>query len=104
MTLNAQNRKRFRTIAHNLAPIVTIAQKGLSETVSAELERALGDHELIKIKVSAADRIERQALLEQICANTGAQLVQSIGKIAVLYRAAEKPDPRLSNILRHQHP
>lgn len=104
MTLSAQQRKRFRTIAHNLAPVVTIAQKGLSENVSAELERALTDHELIKIKVFATDRTERQALTEEICSATGAHLVQSIGNVAVLYRAAAKPDPRLSNILRHQHP
>src|SRR5690606_39381021 len=81
MTLNTQSRKRYRTIAHNLAPIVTIAQKGLSENVSAELDRALNDHELIKIKVFAADRQERQALIEEICSSTGAQLVQSIGNV-----------------------
>lgn len=102
MTLAAQDKKRFRTIAHGLNPIVTIAQKGLTESVTDEIERALSEHELIKIKIFAADRDARREITLQICEQAGAELIQSIGNVAVLYRAAAKPDPRLSNILRHQ--
>lgn len=102
MTSNAQQLKQLRAIAHRLKPIVTIAQKGLAETVCKEIDRALSEHELIKIKIMAADRAARQEIADDINKMTGAQRIQSIGNIVVLYRAAKKPDPRLSNILRHK--
>jgi RNA-binding protein len=102
MTLPAQEKKRFRTIAHSLSPIVTIAQKGLAESVLKEIGRALEEHELIKVKIFAADRDARKEIIAEVCELAGAELVQSIGNIAVLYRAANKPDPRLSNLLRHK--
>lgn len=98
----APDTRTLRSIAHSLNPIVTIADKGLTDNVSQEIERGLRDHELIKIKIFAPDRIARQQLIEQICEQQEAALVQRIGNIAVLYRASRKPDPRLSNVLRHK--
>ena len=102
MKLATQDKKRFRTIAHNLSPVVTIAQKGLTESVNDEIERALSEHELIKIKIFAADREARRDLTLQICETTKAELIQSIGNIAVLFRASEQPNPKLSNLLRNK--
>lgn len=102
MTSSSQQLKQLRAIAHRLKPIVTIAQKGLAESVCKEIDRALSEHELIKIKVLAADRAARQEIAEEISRITGAERVQQIGNIVVLYRAAKQPDPRLSNILRHK--
>ncbi len=73
---------------------------GLSATVIAELERALDQHELIKVKLAVGDRDARIAVSEELCALTGAELVQSIGNIVLLLRRAAKPDPKLSNLLR----
>ncbi len=102
MKLATNDKKRLRTSAHNLSPVVTVAQKGLTEGVVEEIERAISEHELIKIKIYAADRDARRDLTMQICETSRAELVQSIGNVAVLYRASDKPNPRLSNILRHQ--
>ncbi|MDX1492398.1 MAG: ribosome assembly RNA-binding protein YhbY [Pseudohongiellaceae bacterium] len=104
MTISAQDKKRLRSIAHQLSPVVTIAQKGITESISEEIDRALARHELIKVKVFAADRDSRKALIEQICSEAKAELIQSIGNIAVVFRAADKPDPKLSNIIRHSKP
>ncbi len=59
---------------------------GLTPTVLEEIDRALTDHELIKVKVVADDRPQREALIARICSETSAQLVQSVGKIALLFR------------------
>lgn len=99
-TSNA-DKKRYRQIGHGLNPVVTIAQKGLSDTIREELDRALNDHELIKVKL-VAGREEKQALTEQICADFKAECIQSIGHVILLYRAARKPDPKLSNLLRNR--
>ena len=94
-----QTRKQFRAIGHKLNPVVIISN-GLSENISAELERALNDHELIKIRVNAADREEKQAILDSICKTHRAELIQLTGHIALLYRAALKQKRELSNLVR----
>jgi len=102
MTTSAQDKKHLRRIGHSLHPLVTVAGKGLTETVIAELGRALDDHELIKVELVVADRDAKKALISEICAQTNAELVQSIGHVALLYRAARQPNPKLSNLLRPQ--
>lgn len=97
--LNASDKKHLRGIGHKLSPIVMIGDKGLSEGVDAELERALEDHELIKIKVNA-EAGERKLMIDQLCAKHRAELVQAVGKTALLYRPAQKPNAKLSNLLR----
>ena len=100
MSLTSKQKKRFRTIGHQLKPIVTIAGKGLSENVMAEIERALTDHELMKIKVLAEDRDERSSLINEITNQCNATTVQTVGNIALLFRASAKPNPALSNLKR----
>lgn len=100
MSLSQTDKKRFRSIGHNLKPIVTIAGKGLTESVQSELDRALEDHELIKIKLAVGDREARLSVINEICAKLSAQMVQSLGNTALIFRAAAKPKPKLSNLLR----
>ena len=68
MTTSNADKKHLRRLGHNLKPVVTVAGKGLNENVSNEIERALSDHELIKIKLVADDRDAKKALTETICA------------------------------------
>lgn len=96
--LSSAKKKEFRSIAHALNPIVTVAGNGLSAGVFAELERALNDHELIKVKLVVGDRDGRKSIISQICDHTGAASVQEIGKVAVLFRANPKPELKTSNI------
>ncbi|MFT7131762.1 MAG: RNA-binding protein [Cyclobacteriaceae bacterium] len=98
--ISQKDKKRYRAIGHHLKPVVTLAGNGLSENVSNEITRALADHELIKIKVLAADREERNALITQILETQQATEVQKIGHMVLIYKAAAKPNPALSNILR----
>jgi len=100
MPLSAERKKQFRALGHKLSPIVTIADKGLSEGVRAELNRALDDHELIKVKIAASERADRKALVDELAALPGAEVVQQVGKVALLYRGNPKPNPKLSNLLR----
>lgn len=92
--------KQFRAIAHKLNPVVTIAGGGLSAGVLAELERALNDHELIKIKVSLGDRVARDDVITLLTNTLGCELVQRIGHTATLLRRNPEPDPRKSNLQR----
>jgi RNA-binding protein len=101
MPLSITEKKRFRQIGHQLNPVVLLGGQGLSEAVLAEIERALEDHELIKVRVGGEDREARREVIDAIAAQTRSEAVQIIGKIVLLYRAAKKPHPKLSNLLRH---
>jgi len=92
--------KQLRAIGHKLKPVVSIGGNGLSTTVIAELERALDQHELIKVKLAVGGRDARLAISEERLAVTGAELVQSVGNILLVLRRTAKPDPKLSNLLR----
>src|SRR5690625_5825078 len=83
MTLSAGDKKHLRQLGHSLNPVVTVAAKGLSENVLAEVERALEDHELIKVKFAVGDRDIKQQLIDELCRQSAAQLVQTIGHIAL---------------------
>lgn len=102
MPLSSEQKRRFRKIGHQLKPIVTIADQGLSPNVMTEIERALEDHELIKIKCNVEDREAKVALLAEIGTTTGAELAQSVGKVGLFYRPAKKQNPKLSNLIRYQ--
>ena len=94
--LTSKQKKQLRTLGHKLQPVVAIGNDGLTEGVSKELELSLVHHELLKVKISCGDREERSGLIEQICRSTNAELVQSIGHIALIYRARkDKPGIQL---------
>ncbi|RMA80102.1 ribosome assembly RNA-binding protein YhbY [Umboniibacter marinipuniceus] len=100
MTLTQQRKKQLRAIGHNLKPVVMISENGLTEGVLNELNRALNDHELIKVKLAIPERIDRAEVASAVVAETNSTLVQTIGKIILICREARKPNPKLSNLLR----
>ncbi|MBT5292851.1 MAG: YhbY family RNA-binding protein [Cellvibrionales bacterium] len=99
MSLTNERKKYLRQLGHSLKPVVTVASKGVSETVLQELNRALEDHELIKVKLSVDDKA---AAIQTVCDSANAELVQSIGHVLLIFRAAKKPNPKLSNLLKNQ--
>lgn len=102
MSLSQAQKKAFRSIGHHLDPVVTVSENGASEGVLAELDRALRDHELVKVKLALPDRDDRAAMLDELVTESGAELVQKIGKMALLYRHNPKVNPKLSNITRFE--
>lgn len=88
--LTPSERQKLKGRAHPLDPVVTIGAAGLTPAVLAETERALQAHDLIKVKVAGAERVQRAALMDALCAATNASPVQTIGKVLVIYRP--RPD------------
>ena len=88
LQLSSAQRRELRAQAHNLNPVVSIAENGLTEAVLKEIEINLQAHELIKIRVYGDSRDNRLAYLEKICTELGAAAVQHIGKLLVVYRPA----------------
>jgi RNA-binding protein len=98
--LESAKRKELRKIAHHLQPVILIGDGGASEAVIAETNRALDDHELIKVKVNALDRDDRSRMIDALVEACQAEAIQRIGKVAVIYRRNPEAKPELSNITR----
>ncbi|MDH5832502.1 ribosome assembly RNA-binding protein YhbY [Luteimonas kalidii] len=87
--LTAAQNRFLRGQAHDLKAMLQVGGKGVTDALVAEIDGALEHHELIKIKVAAADRDERDQLIARIAESAGAALVQRIGHVAVLYRPSK---------------
>lgn len=92
--------RQLRAIGHKLKPVVTVAGNGLSDAVRLELDRALEDHELIKVKLAVGDRSTRDEVLTELLEQAGAELVQRVGNMALILRRSAEPDPKKSNLLK----
>ncbi|WP_375751202.1 ribosome assembly RNA-binding protein YhbY [Vibrio sp. HN007] len=90
MNLSTKQKQHLKGLAHNLKPVVLMGANGLTEAVLAEIELALDHHELIKIKVTSEDRETRKLIIEAIVRETGAENVQTIGKVLVLFRQTDE--------------
>ena len=95
MAVNDKQKRYLRGLAHPLKPVVMIGNKGLTETVLAEIDNALAHHELIKVRVSGQEKPERMEMIEEIAGKTSSNLIMVIGHIAGFYRPALEPKIQL---------
>lgn len=90
MALSSEQRKRLRAAAHHLNPVAIVGQNGLNEAVLNEIDRNLEVHELIKVRLRVEEREDFEAMINPIIEHTGAELVQIIGRLAILYREKDE--------------
>jgi RNA-binding protein len=90
MTLNQKQIKQLRKLAHHSKVIVIIGQHGLTDNVMHEIDNALEIHELLKVRINASDKTERNLIIDQIAQQTGSEVIQRIGHIAVFFRASDE--------------
>ncbi|MFO8156013.1 MAG: ribosome assembly RNA-binding protein YhbY [Pseudomonadota bacterium] len=95
MSLNNKQRSHLKQQAHALKPVVMLGQHGLTDAVVNETEQALEAHELIKVRINAGDRDTRAGFIEELTRRTGAEPVQTIGRVAILYRPPRERPARL---------
>lgn len=97
MNLSESNKKYLRGLGHELKPLVMVGDAGLSKSLLAEFESTLDHHELIKVRVRVGDRKARDEIIEKLCSEGAAALIQRVGNVALLYRPnlKKKPGKRL---------
>jgi len=86
MALSSSQIRYLRGLAHPLKPLLLLGGKGVTAGLLKELEQALDDHELIKVRLTGDDRAARAADLAKLVESSRAETVQTIGHVAVLYR------------------
>lgn len=86
MSLPKKQKLALKSQGHHLKVVVSVGGAGLSEGTMKELDLSLNHHELMKVKISAGDRDERKKIIKELCERLDAELIQSIGHIALIYR------------------
>ena len=97
MNLNEHQKKYLRGLGHQLKPLIMVGDAGLSESLLAEYESTLSHHELIKVRIRVGDRDARDTIIDKLCTNSSAILVQRVGNVALLFRQnlKKKPEKRI---------
>lgn len=86
MQLSEPQKKFLRGLGHQLKPVIIVGDNGLTENLKKEFASTIDHHELIKVRVRAADRDSRDRMIDELCVSYGASLVTRIGNVALVYR------------------
>jgi RNA-binding protein len=90
MTITGKQRAELRAEAHHLDPLVHVGAQGLTPTVVRSLDDALRTRELVKVQLGRPIDEKPRAIADRLAQETGAIIVQVIGRTATLYR--ENPE------------
>ena len=89
--MTGKERAAFRAQANHLEPLFQVGKGGMSDTLIKQTDDALRARELIKVKVLLeSSPITPRETADQLAAATGAEVIQVIGGVIVLYR--ESPE------------
>lgn len=97
--LRGWQRRQLRGLAHSLKPVVQVGHSGVTPQLVEQLNTALYDHELVKVKIvnTCGDDIEDVAVA--LTEATKSACVQQIGHILVFYK--KNPDEPLIQFAKH---
>jgi RNA-binding protein len=87
--LTGKQRRALRAKGHHMEPVVIVGQSGVTEGILGAVTQALEDHELIKVKVNEGPET-RQEAAEKMAEGTGSELVQLLGRTALLFKKRKK--------------
>jgi RNA-binding protein len=90
MSMTGKERAELRAEAHHLDPLVHIGAHGVTPTLIESLEDALRTRELVKVQLGRPVDEKPRAVADRLAEQTGAVIVQVIGRTATLYR--ENPE------------
>ena len=88
--ISTKQKLYLKKISHSLKPVVLIGQNGLSENVLNEIDSSIEKHELIKVKISQADKQATNQMVEEILNFTYAEFVNKIGHVIVIFKQNKK--------------
>ncbi len=94
--LKGSEKKYLRGLAHRLNPAAFVGHKGLTETLTAEIDQALEASELIKVKFNEfKEKDQKKELVEKIAKATQSHLAGMIGHVAIFYRQNKDPEKQI---------
>jgi RNA-binding protein len=79
-------RRALRGHGHGLAAIVQIGKLGVTRGVVQQVQQALADHELIKIKIGSECPLDRYTVATRLVREPGVSIVQVLGRVILAYK------------------
>ena len=96
MSLTGKQRRHLRALGHKLRATVQVGKGGIDDGLIKAVDQALGDHELIKVKIGEGAGVDRHEAADELAQKTKSEVAQVLGNIVLLYRAdPEKPEIQL---------
>jgi len=95
MSLSTSQKRYLRGLAHALSPVVMVGNKGITPALVKELDNALDQHELVKVKIGGDDRAARAGQIDALAEQASAEVVQRIGHVASYFRR-NREDPKIA--------
>jgi RNA-binding protein len=92
VSLTGKQKRHLRALGNTLDPVVRTGKDGIDEGVVSALDRALEQHELVKVKLGANTPEDRDELAALLSEQTRSEIAQVMGGTVLLYRARKK-DP-----------
>ena len=90
--MTGKERRHLRALAHRLSPVVIVGQRGLTDAVMRQVDGALTDHELIKVRLGGECPVGKDEAAGALAERTGADVAGTVGRVLILYRPhPEKP-------------
>ena len=86
MPMTGKERAALRAEAHHLTPLVHVGHQGLTPTLFQALDDALRTHELVTVQLARTVDVPAKDAANALATESGAEVVQVIGKTATLYR------------------
>ena len=90
MPLSGKQRRYLRGLGHNLEPIVQIGKLGLTDAVTAAVDTALEEHELIKVRIGTECPDDRHDVAERLAPAVKSEVAQVLGRTLLLWRKRPK--------------
>lgn len=92
--LSGKQRRYLRGLGHHLDPVVLVGKEGLTEGLITATDVALGQHELVKVRLGESAGEDRHGIAASLAESTASELVQVLGRTLLLYRRHPE-EPRI---------
>ena len=86
MTMTGKERAALRSECNRLKPTLHAGSEGLTAAVAAALDEALDARELVKVQLTKNAGVSAKEAAQTLAARVRAEVVQTIGRTATLYR------------------
>jgi RNA-binding protein len=91
--LTSKQRSILRAMGNKLEPIIIIGKKGVTNNLLTQLDEALEVRELVKGRVLPHQDFDVKKIAEQLAQKTNADIVQTIGRNILFYKAPQDGRP-----------
>lgn len=94
MSLTGKQRRHLRSLGHHLEPVVQLGKNGLTEGITAAVDEALTEHELIKVRIGTECPDDRADVAARLGPAVHAEVAQVLGRTLLVYRRHPK-EPKI---------